>query len=206
MEIETITVGAFEVNCYILHGSGGQVLVADPGDDAERIAEVIARRNLSVAAWLLTHGHADHLSALSVLVRDYPAPVCMHSADAAWAFSARNQIPPFYAAPSMPAAPMRDVRDGSAWTDAGLQYTVFGTPGHTPGGVCFYFPAAKALITGDTLFAGSAGRTDLPGGDSRMLAVSLKRLRAFTEDVLVYPGHGPATTIGQEKRTNFFMK
>lgn len=206
MSIETITVGAFEVNCFILHGSGDQALVVDPGGDAERIAEVLVRQKVSVAAWLLTHGHADHLSALSALVRDFPAPVCMHPLDAGWAFSSRNQIPPFYAAPAVPDAPIREIRDGSAWSDAGLQYTVFGTPGHTPGGVCFYFPAAKTLITGDTLFAGSAGRTDLPGGDARMLAISLKRLKAFTDDVLVYPGHGPATTIGREKRTNVFMK
>lgn len=206
MKIETITVGAFEVNCFILHGSGDQVLVVDPGGDAERIAETLVRQKVSVAAWLLTHGHADHLSALSALVRDFPAPVCMHPLDAGWAFSSRNQILPFYKATAAPDAPIREIRDGSAWNDAGLSYTVFGTPGHTPGGVCFYFPEARTLITGDTLFAGSAGRTDLPGGDAGLLTASMKRLGAFTDDVRVYPGHGPATTIGHEKRTNIFMK
>jgi len=101
---------------------------------------------------------------------------------------------------------MRTVRDGSTWNDAGLQYTVFETPGHTPGGVCYYFQTSKALITGDTLFAESAGRTDLPGGDAAMLQLSLKRLKGFSDDVGVYPGHGPATTIGHEKKTNDFLQ
>jgi hydroxyacylglutathione hydrolase len=206
MKIETITVGAFEVNCYILHGTGNRVLIADPGDEAERILDILAAQNLSVSAYLLTHGHADHLSALAPLVQRFPAPVCMHPSDAAWAFSARNQIPPFYTVPQAPSASIRDLRNGSTWDDAGLQYTVLETPGHTPGGVCFYFSPSRTLITGDTLFAGSVGRTDLPGGDAAMLQISLARLKVFTDEVRVYPGHGPATTIGQEKKTNVFMQ
>ncbi len=206
MQIKTITVGAFEVNCYILFGTGKRVLVVDPGDEAGRIAREISSQHLAVGAYLLTHGHPDHLSALRPLSDAFPAPVCMHPSDASWAFTGANQIPPYYAMPQAPEAGFRDMRDGSTWNDAGLQYTVFETPGHTPGGLCFYFSAAKALITGDTLFAGSAGRTDLPGGDASMLAVSLRRLAAFTDEISVYPGHGQPSSIGQEKKTNPFMQ
>ncbi len=206
MQIDRLVVGAFEVNCYLLHGANAHVLMVDPGGDAGKIASMLREQKLSVAAYLVTHGHPDHLSALHELEQQFPAPICMHASDRAWAFSLHNQVAPFYAVPKPPSGTVRDVHEGSSWNDAGLQYTILDTPGHTPGGVCFYFSSIRTLFTGDTLFAGSAGRTDLPGGDGNMLNISLKRLGTLTDDVKVYPGHGPCTTIGHEKQTNPFLQ
>ncbi len=206
MHRETITVGQFQVNCYLLWNDRNQALVIDPGDEADRIADAITRNGLSVAAYMLTHGHMDHISALAALHRRHPAPVGLHADDLSWAFTAGNQMPPWYGMPERPAAIERVFADGQAYDDHGLACRIIATPGHTPGGVCLYFEQQKTLISGDTLFAGSVGRTDLPGGDSRVLTASLKRLAALPDDVVVYPGHGPATTIGHERATNFFMQ
>jgi len=194
------------VNCLILHGTANRVLVVDPGEDADKITEAIINQSLSVSAYLLTHGHADHLGALAALTDRLPAPVLLHAADAAWAFSPVNQIPPYYGVPAKPAAGMLPLSGESTRHDAGLTYTIIPTPGHTPGCVCYYFPADKVMITGDTLFAGSAGRTDLPGGSTATLQASLRHLRTFADDTCIYPGHGLESTLGQEKRTNPFMQ
>jgi glyoxylase-like metal-dependent hydrolase (beta-lactamase superfamily II) len=148
----------------------------------------------------------DHISALAEVQSRFPAPVGLHTQDQSWAFTEVNQMPPFYGVPERPQSLERDFCSELEWSDAGLDYRVIPTPGHTPGGVCFYFPEQGALFSGDTLFAGSVGRTDLPGGDSRILKESLDHLALLDEDTVVYPGHGPATRIGHEKRTNFFMQ
>ena len=206
MNIQPLVVGPFDVNCLILHGTANRVLIVDPGEDADRIAETLRSQSLQVTAYLLTHGHADHLGALAALTEQFPAPVLVHAADAAWAFSPVNQIPPYYGVPAKPAAGMLPVSGESTRTDAGLTYRIIPTPGHTPGCVCYYFPADKVMITGDTLFAGGAGRTDLPGGSTGTLQASLRHLRSFADDTCIYPGHGPSSTLGEEKRTNVFMQ
>ncbi len=206
MNIETIMVGAFDVNCFLLWGAARKAIVVDPGGDIDVVAGHLAANRLDVAAYVLTHGHVDHVSGIAELHRLHPAPIGIHPADGGWAFSEANRMLPWYDVPQRPALIERELADGQTWTDGDLTYTIIATPGHSPGGVCLYFDAERVLITGDTLFAGSAGRTDLPGGHSRTLAASLKRLVALPDDVAVYPGHGPATTIGQEKRTNIFMQ
>lgn len=202
MNIETITVGPFEVNCYIVRGVGPTALVVDPGADADRIRKYLRGH---VAAYLLTHGHADHISALAELVQEYPAPIYIHQADERWAFSARNQIPPYYEVPSRPATAFCFVQDGSSFTEAGYRFRIIETPGHTPGGVCYWFPDQNVLFSGDTLFKGSVGRTDLPGGSARMLSDALRKIAVLPDETRVYPGHGLATTIGLEKTTNAFL-
>lgn len=206
MNIETVTVGAFEVNCYVIWDEDSNTLVVDPGAEPERIREVIKANRLKVSAYLITHGHADHLGALAVLYRTNPAPVALSMEDARWAFRPINQIPPYYSAPQSPPEIARHAQDGQEWTDGKLFYEVIATPGHTPGGVCFYFPAAFALFSGDTLFQGTVGRTDQPGGDPRALSDSLKKLERLPNHTKVFPGHGPPTTIGVEKYMNFFMR
>jgi hydroxyacylglutathione hydrolase len=206
MRIDTLTVGEFQVNCYIVHGANGQALVIDPGADAQHILGFLARKEITVAAYVLTHGHTDHLCALADLHAARPAPVAIHAADLEWAFGDLNQLPPFYPVPRRPAAVERRLEHGQVWTDAGLTYTIVGTPGHTPGSVCLYFPTENALFSGDTLFAGSVGRTDQPGGNARALAASLGQLARLPDTTVVYPGHGPDTDIGQEKQANFFMQ
>jgi len=206
MRIETIVVGAFDVNCLVLNGTENRAVVVDPGADAQRIAHYLREQNLTVDGWVLTHGHADHLSALAPLARQFPAPVAMHPQDAAWAFTPINQIPPYYPVPEAPPGTIRELHEGTAYQAAGLDITIIGTPGHTPGCICLYLPAESILIAGDTLFAGSAGRTDLPGGSSAQLTQSLRRLASLPDDCRVYSGHGPSTTIGREKRVKPFMQ
>jgi len=205
LNIRTVVVGAFQVNCFVVWKEPPEALVIDPGEDAEAVAAVLKQENLTVAAYLLTHGHMDHVSGLADLYDLFPAPVAMHAEDLEWAFTEHNQMMP-YGTPRRPPEVARTLADGQEWTDAGLTYRVIGTPGHTTGGVSFYFPEEKVVFAGDTLFAGSVGRTDFSGGSSRMLGESLKKLANFPDDTVVYCGHGPQTTIGHEKRTNYFMQ
>ncbi len=206
MDIKNITVGEFQENCFVVWGSQKKAIVVDPGYDAPQILDFIKSNNLEVAAYLLTHGHMDHVSATADLYAEMPAPVGIHAEDAAWAFGETNQHLPFYPVPHKPAKIERFFEDGDEFNDGGLAYRVVTTPGHTPGGVCFHFYAEKKLFSGDTLFAGSVGRTDLHGGNSRILQESLKKLTALDDETVVYPGHGPATRLGYEKKTNFFLK
>ena len=206
LHVKKVVVGAFEVNCWIIWGENKEAIVIDPGANAEKIKKVIEDNGLSVTVYLLTHGHSDHISGLADISRIMPAELGIHPNDASWAFTPQNIIPPFYAQPATPAQIERSFEDKQEWHDSDLNYKIITTPGHTPGGVCFYFPTEALLFCGDTLFAGSAGRTDLPGGDSRTLAASLKKLSQLPSNTKVHPGHGPTSAIGHENKTNYFMK
>lgn len=206
MRVHGILVGAYEVNCYVVFDDDRQAIIVDPGADADLVVRCIEQERLTVKAYLLTHGHTDHVSALADVADAYPAPVGMHPLDAAWAFSSANALRPYYDAPRHPGSIARPLRDGQDWTDGGLHYRILATPGHTPGGVCLHFPEAQVVFTGDTLFAGSVGRTDLPGGDDAQLNASLRLLAALPEATTVFAGHGPKTTIGQEKVTNPYIR
>lgn len=205
MRVETLTVGLFASNCHVLIGPGG-VLVVDPGGDADSILDLLAANNWPPAAYLITHGHVDHVQALADVHARFPAPIGMHPLDAAWAFTDLNALPPYYDAPRAPPRIDRAWAEGQHWSDAGLVYAVIETPGHSPGGVCFHFPTEGVLIAGDTLFQGSIGRTDLPGGDPRAIEASLRRLARLPKETQVYCGHGPATTIGRELRSNPYLR
>lgn len=206
MNVQTQVVGPIGSNCHFAIAADRQVLVVDPGADAERLARFIAGRQLRVAAYLLTHGHMDHISALADLSQRHPAPIAMHGADAAWAFGERNQMPPWFGVPEAPAAIDRVLQDGQTWTDAGFTYRVLETPGHTPGSVCFLFSDAGVAFTGDTLFAGSVGRTDLPGGNTEQLRSALARLSDLPPRTRLYAGHGPPTTLAAELLSNPFLR
>lgn len=208
LRIDVLVVSLFQSNCLLVGREGsGEVIVVDPGDDADSIVEALARRDAVPVLYLLTHGHVDHVNALAAMVRAHPAPVALHPADAAWAFTPRAAFPPYYGPPEPPPGGIaRDLADGQTWTDAGIAYTVIATPGHSPGGVCFHLEADKVLIAGDTLFRGSIGRSDLPGARPADLSRSLDRLLALPDDTRVYPGHGPDTTLGREKKTNPFLR
>ena len=159
----------------------------------------------SYAQIILTHGHIDHISAVTELLEAHPAPVYLHAADAAWAFTAVNRYPPYLRVPLRPDT-LRPLREGPAPDDCGLGGRVLHTPGHTPGGVCLQFEEEALLLTGDTLFQGSVGRTDLPGGDGTVLAESLRKLLALPDALRVLPGHGPDSTLDAERRRNPFLR
>ena len=175
MQLEILTVGELEVNCVVLWSGPAQAWVVDPGADADRIRDCLERHQLTIAQYVCTHGHIDHICALNELLATHPAPVWMHADDAKWAFTALNRLPPNYPnAPRRPATLQTTLTDGGTLALGGIEARIICTPGHTPGGICLYWEPAHLLLTGDTLFAGSVGRTDLPGGDWRRLQRSLK--------------------------------
>ena len=207
VRVETITVGVFESNCHILHRAGSnEALVVDPGGDAGTIIGFLQREKLRVAAYLVTHGHMDHVYALAEVSEEFPAPIGLHPHDSVWAFTSVNAMLPWYNTPRPPQNIERHWAEGQNWTDAGLAYSIIETPGHSPGSVSFYFKDESLLFSGDVLFAGGIGRTDLPGGSAPTLLKSLRRLIALPDETRVYSGHGPATTIAREKKFNPFLR
>ena len=203
----SLPVGAFSSNCHILCcPEKPYALVIDPGADPEDIAAALTEHQLQPAVYLLTHGHMDHVSALADMEARWPAPIALHALDASWAFTESNAARPYYDTPRAPRAITRDLHEGQEWTDHGLRYQVIETPGHSPGSVSFYFPDLGILFPGDVLFAGAVGRTDIPGGSTPTLMKSLRRLTTLPPETKVYPGHGPATTLAREIKTNPYLR
>ena len=206
LQIETITVGPFQSNCYILYNEQKQALVIDPGADADRIIATIEALDLTVVAYPTTHGHMDHVSALQAVHQHFPAPIGLHPLDASWAFSPSNARPPYYDTPKAPSSIERDWEHGQTWTDGGMTYRILFSPGHSPGGVCFLFEEEEILVSGDTLFQGAIGRYDLPGSNPEDLMKSLVQLRDLEGNFTVLPGHGPTTTLDHERATNPYLQ
>lgn len=200
MKRTTIQVGAYEVNCSILSWDDSAWIV-DPGAEADCIAALLDKARLRPEAILLTHGHFDHIGAVPALQAKWPGlEVYVNPADQMVLTHKLNCFPPDYPPIPMPAN-LRDARDLAG--RRGLE-PIF-TPGHTPGGMCYHFPEEKLLLSGDTLFAGSVGRTDLPGGDMQTLMDSIRKLKSLPDETEVVPGHGMFTTMGLEKESNPFL-
>lgn len=201
MERLTIGVGSYEVNCSIL-SKDGKAYIVDPGQEGERILGLLVKKGLEPAAVLLTHAHFDHITGIAELQKAFPElPVYVHSADRKMFGHPFNQVPGEYSSIGTPAN-LREAEDISAELP---EMTVIHTPGHTPGGVCYYLAADKLLLSGDTLFARSIGRTDFPGGSMPEMLVSLKKLMQLPKDTVVIPGHGMFTTIGDEQDGNPYV-
>lgn len=200
MQKNTIKVGTFEVNCTILSWDD-KAWIVDPGSEADRIVALLAKAGLTPEAILLTHAHFDHIGAIPSLQQKWSGlPVYVHPADDMVITHPLNSFPPDYP----PIARPMNIKD--ARTLAGIRgVEIIETPGHTPGGVCYHFADEKILLSGDTLFCGSIGRTDLPGGDFATLKASLAKLTALPDDTTVIPGHGVFTSIGYEKDSNPFL-
>jgi len=206
MIVKTLAVGPIMANCYILGcESSKEAAVIDPGDDADRILQALAESEFTVKLILNTHGHFDHVGANRRIKEVTGAPLMIHEYDApmleslsqsasAWGMRAENSPPPD-----------QFLEDGDSLSFGELTLSVIHTPGHTRGGVSFH--TNGAVFVGDTLFAGSIGRTDFPGGDFETLIASIqKKLFPLGDEVVVYTGHGPETSIGYEKRTNPFAR
>jgi glyoxylase-like metal-dependent hydrolase (beta-lactamase superfamily II) len=209
IRISTQPVGAYETNCHIVWREGAkECVLIDPGSDADELLDLLEERGLVPAAHLLTHGHADHVSALAELATRYPAPAYLAKEDARWVFTPLNKFPgyPMPSAPPPSSPLLAPPAEGTVLSLAGMAFDCLRTPGHTPGGVVWRLKEAEALFTGDTLFAGSAGRTDLPGGDWETLLESLGRLAWLEGDAAVHPGHGPSTTLSEERAHNPFLR
>lgn len=210
MQHVTLEVGAFAANCHIVWEDPAKALVVDPGAEQDALLDALRNRDLHPAAILLTHGHLDHLSALPAVLAALPCPVYLSPRDAVWCFTKANSFPP-YTPVLAPPPGLRPVADLSAADLGGIRAEILETPGHSPGSVCIRLSVPSdddsgLLITGDTLFAGSIGRTDFEGGDWHAMAESLRRLASLPPALVVLPGHGPATTIGREILTNPFLK
>ena len=203
--------GAFAANCYVVAPArGAQCVIVDPGQDAQQgIDELLVRYRLKPIAVLLTHGHIDHMWSVAPVCGAKGIPAYIHPddrellADPAKGLSLAVGEQLFGGITFTEPDDVRELADGSALSLAGLDFTVRHTPGHTPGSVTF--GSENGLFTGDLLFAGSIGRTDLPGGDHQTMLRSLARTLTLPDDTLVLPGHGPQTTIGAERRTNPFL-
>ncbi|OGV70770.1 MAG: hypothetical protein A3K19_28690 [Lentisphaerae bacterium RIFOXYB12_FULL_65_16] len=202
MRIETLPVGMLAVNCYLVWDDNArETLIVDAGDEADRIIEAIRKLSIKPVGILQTHGHVDHILALRSLVDEFAIPVYVHPDEHALYYSPANSLLPW-----VPAARNLPKPADTPPQAAGLPYAVIHTPGHTPGGVCYHFADAAVLFSGDTLFHGSIGRTDLTGGDMNALLTSIRtKLLPLPANTTVYPGHGPTTTIGEEKEINPFV-
>lgn len=195
------TVGVFETNCYFVYPKeSGTLYIIDPGGEEEKLLETIERfPDAKSYEILLTHGHVDHISGAGAVAGKLGvASVYLHPADLPLYNSPENALLP-YIPPAQNLPPTQ-------WPPEMNDFSIIPTPGHTPGGVCYYFESLNALFSGDTLFSGSVGRTDLPGGDYDSLMKSIKtKLLILPEKLAVFPGHGEQTTIGIEKSFNPYL-
>jgi len=204
MKIETFVVGQLQNNCYVIYDENTrEALVVDPGDEPDRIQDFMKETNLTVKYIVCTHAHFDHIGALMEIKESTEAGIVIHRDDlpiyssaqqhaAMWGF----QIDPL-------PEPEVFVTEGDVLTLGRLKFQVMHTPGHSPGGICLF--GEGILITGDTVFAGSVGRTDLPGGNIRELKKSFARLMDLPPSTQILPGHGPSSTIQREQAMNFFI-
>jgi glyoxylase-like metal-dependent hydrolase (beta-lactamase superfamily II) len=204
---ETFPVGVLRCNCTVLGDeTTGEAMVIDPGDDLSEILTRLAKHRLTLKQIVVTHGHIDHVGGAVLLRRATGAPIYMNQNDLPQLEIMEAQARWVGVKPPEVAPPDASAEDGLKLGIANLPAEVIHTPGHTDGSICLYFAPQQLLFAGDTLFAGSIGRTDLPGGDPDAILRSIRdRLLTLPEQVEVIPGHGAKTTIGEELQSNPFL-
>ncbi len=207
MDVRTFTVGPVQENCHIARRDGAdQAIVVDPGDEPARLLEALDALGVEVAAILLTHTHFDHVGAVAPLARATGAEVWCPELEVEVLADIMRFVPWPGFGPFESYAADHTVAGGERLELAGMEIDVLFTPGHSPGHVTYAIAAEQAIFSGDVLFAGSVGRTDLPGGDPATLMRTLGALvEALPEETVVYPGHMGTTTIGRERATNPFL-
>ncbi|MDD2690060.1 MAG: MBL fold metallo-hydrolase [Candidatus Omnitrophica bacterium] len=205
MILETVCVGQMQVNCYILaaRDNSGAVII-DPGDDARKIKRILEKHKLNPAFIINTHGHYDHIGADD----EFGVPVYVHAKDSPLLKNPELNLSSFFLSAYSVKERIIELEDKKTVEFGELQLEVIHTPGHTPGGICLLMkkPENKILFTGDTLFYRGIGRADFRGADEASLIKSIKeRLLTLADDTVIYPGHGPSSTIGDERRKNPFL-
>ena len=206
MKVYVLEVGMLETNCYIaVNEELKEGVIVDPGGDAERIIEQVKKLGVAIKAIFITHGHSDHIMALSEVRKATGAPVYVSREDADMLTKADRNLS-IYINNGLECDPAEKFYgDGDVITVAGMEFTVYATPGHTKGGVCI--KCGDIVFCGDTVFCESIGRTDLPGGSYKEILQSIKtKILPMADDVKLLPGHGPATTVGWERRRNPFLQ
>jgi hydroxyacylglutathione hydrolase len=208
MILEKLTVGPFQENCYVIGDQESRIgAIIDPGDEAARIAMAVEETGLDIGSIIVTHTHIDHVGAVAALADEYACPVLMHDE----AEPMLKELPTqammmgirFGKLPEVD----RYVEDEEIVEVGDLRLRSLYTPGHSPGHLAFYLQDEGLVLSGDALFAGSVGRVDLPGGSMEVLMQSIEeRLLTLPEETVVYPGHGPRTTIGNERTSNPFLQ
>jgi hydroxyacylglutathione hydrolase len=204
--VRSVVVGPFAMNAYLAAcGETGEAVLVDPGAEVERVL-ALAEPGWRIGRIFLTHGHIDHVAGAAQARAATGARLSIHPDDEPWLAGLPRQAEMFgFEGATVPVVDQRH-RDGDALTLGALTATVLHTPGHSAGSTCLWFPEADVLFTGDTLFSGSVGRTDLPGGDFEALARSIReKLFPLGDDVTFHPGHGPSGTLGEERRDNPFV-
>ena len=209
MQIDRLVLGDFQTNCYVVRAeeTATTCLIVDTGLDGRDLMAFLAERQLEPAAVILTHGHADHIVGLEAVRRKFPqVKVYVHKLDAVMLTDAEINLSMLTGIPFTTEPANVLLADGDVVQEAGITFKVLHTPGHTPGGVCFYAEREGVLFAGDTLFADGVGRTDFPGGNTAQLIESIRsKLWGLPAETAVYPGHAMRTTIGREKAHNPFL-
>jgi glyoxylase-like metal-dependent hydrolase (beta-lactamase superfamily II) len=206
--VRNTVVGPFASNCVLAACSRtGEAVLVDPGGDVARALGMLSPEGFRVTRIFCTHGHVDHVAGGAEARNVTGAPLTIHLADRTWVESLPRQAEAFGFDPVPPVTVDRFHEDGETFRVGEIEARVIHTPGHTAGSCCLLLPAEKVVFTGDTLFSGSIGRTDLPGGDlERILASIRERLFGLGDEVRFHPGHGPGGTIGEERRNNPFVR
>lgn len=202
--IKAFTVGPMEANCYILYNPDKREgLIIDPGAEGSRLIKFIKQEKISINYIINTHGHPDHISANRKIKEYTNAPILIHQYDAPMLTKSESVLLLIF--PLGSSSPPADtfIKDGDLIECAGMKLKVLHTPGHTPGGISLLLD--DSIFTGDTLFSGSIGRSDLPGGSQEVLLNSIKKILSLGENLIIYPGHGPSTTVSQELHSNPFI-
>lgn len=205
MILEKLEVGPFATNCYLVGAaSNKEGMIIDPGAEAHRILKKVDELKLEVNLIVLTHAHFDHFGAVKEIKEAIGAQVAIHADDAASLLIKHPLMEQYGLSFQLPSPPDRLLKDGDILDIGSLHLLVLHTPGHTPGGICL--SGEGIVFSGDTLFNLGIGRTDMPGGSSTQLIDSIhSQLMVLPENTIVYPGHGPSTTIGNERRMNPFL-
>ncbi len=205
MLLRRMEVGPFAANCYLVAcDQTQQAVIIDPGAEAKQILDMVAREKVTVSHIINTHGHVDHVGANEEVRQALGVPILVHEQDGEMSKKPHASLSAFLGKLKL-AEPDTLLKGGDKVTVGNLEFTVIETPGHTKGSITL--AVDNVLFTGDTLFAGSIGRTDLPGGSFKEIISSIKeKLLVYPDDTVVYPGHGPESTIGQEKKYNPFLR